>query len=319
MTKIDLIIPMYNSERFIPQLLDSLECQTFKDFTVIFVDDGSTDHTCQILREQLANVPFAYEIIQQENKGLPGARNAGIRAAKSEWIAFMDSDDGLDEHYLEFLIRAVENGPVNIGVCSYQMLGEDEPHRHMTEEDFSVSYIMALELMQRYYKHWFGACALILNREWLKHRNLLFDEECTYLEDIPFITQVIVQSDKIALIDAPVYIYYQRKGSLIHSPKIEKYQIGLDGFDRMTEKISGLDNPAAREFKKMGYARYYLATLHKGATLMPYNQFTELCERVPLKKYSFQFPNLPKKQKYAAKLYVLSKWLFYNAMRIIPS
>jgi glycosyltransferase involved in cell wall biosynthesis len=80
----------------------------------VFVDDGSKDGTYQTLQEKLKGVNFAYDVIHQENKGLPGARNTGIRNSRSPWVVFIDSDDGLDSHYLEFLHRAVteNNSPI---------------------------------------------------------------------------------------------------------------------------------------------------------------------------------------------------------------
>lgn len=316
MALIDIIIPMYNSEKYIDGLLQTLQTQTFRDFCAVFVDDGSKDNTYQVLQQKLAGVDFAYTVIHQENKGLPGARNAGIRGSESPWIVFMDSDDGLDSHYLEFLYQAVTENNCNVAACGYQIVEAEADIRSVSNVEYCCRVFTSSEVIREYYKNWFGAWALILNRRWLEQEGLLFDEVCTYLEDVPFITQVLVHADRAVLMDAPVYLYYQRPGSLMHTPKIEKYQIALDGFSRMEEKLHAIDNEGAREFFTIGRARYYLATLRKAAVQMPYNLFQELCRIVPLEKEKAQFGKLQKKQKLAAYVYTFSTRLFYYIVRM---
>jgi glycosyltransferase involved in cell wall biosynthesis len=308
---------MYNSEKYIDGLLQTLQAQTFQDFCAVFVDDGSKDDTYQVLTQKLQNVNFTYDVIHQENKGLPGARNTGIRGSHSPWIVFMDSDDGLDSRYLEFLYRAVTDTGCNVAACGYQIVESEADARAIAETEYSCRALCRKDVIREYYTRWFGAWALILNRQWLDQEQLLFDEACTYLEDVPFITQVLVHAERTALMDAPVYLYYQRPGSLMHTPKIEKYQIALDGFARMEEKVRLIDNDAAREFASMGRARYYLATLRKAAGLVSYPQFLELCQIVPLEKEKAQFGNLQRMQKMAAYVYTISKRLFYHTIRLI--
>lgn len=315
MLLIDVIIPLYNSEAYITELLSSLENQVFKEFRVIFVNDGSKDRTQEILEEKLQDVSFAYIVVQQENKGLPGARNTGIRHAQAPWITFMDSDDGLDPHYLEFLYRGVTQSGCDAGVCEYQMICEPQQAAAVRSQDFSVSKVDAATCMKTYYTKWFGAWVWILRREWLEHTGLVFDEQCTYLEDVPFNTQVIAAADSIAVVDNPVYLYYKREGSLMRTPKIEKYQIALDGFHRMQEKVQKSERAAAEEFRKMGRARYYLATLRRGAILMPFAQFKELCALVPMEQAKGQLSYLQTMQRFAGRLYLISKRAFYCAMR----
>lgn len=317
MACIDVIIPMYNSEQYIDGLIRTLEGQTFRDFRGVFVDDGSKDRTAELLREKLEKVSFAYRIIRQENKGLPGARNTGIRNLDAEWMVFVDSDDGLDPHYLEFLHRAVTESRTDVGVCGYQIVASEAEVRGIAAGEYSAKTLTSVECIREYYRRWFGAWALILRRSWLAEQALLFDEACTYLEDVPFITQVIVAADRVAVTENPVYLYYQRPGSLMHTPKLEKYQIALDGFARMEEKLRKVSSESCREFFSMGRARYYLATLRKGAVLMPYGQFRRLCGMVPLEKEQAQFRYLQPRQRLAGYVYLVSKRLFYYAMRLM--
>jgi len=89
MTTISVIIPTFNRARYVTKAIDSVLAQTYKDYEIIVVDDGSTDNTRQVLSPYMERIRYIY----QDNAGVSAARNAGIRDAKGEWIAFLDSDD----------------------------------------------------------------------------------------------------------------------------------------------------------------------------------------------------------------------------------
>jgi glycosyltransferase involved in cell wall biosynthesis len=96
MPKVSIIIPTYNREKYLPLALDSILNQTFKDYEIIVIDDGSTDNTRQAIKPYEEKIQYLY----QDNAGVSAARNAGIRQAKGEWLAFLDSDDEWVPDYL---------------------------------------------------------------------------------------------------------------------------------------------------------------------------------------------------------------------------
>ena len=96
MAKVSIGVPIYNVAEYLPQCLDSILNQTFKDFEVILVDDGSTDNSFKICQEYVAK-DSRFRLIHQENKGLAGARNTIIKNAKTEFISWVDSDDWIEE------------------------------------------------------------------------------------------------------------------------------------------------------------------------------------------------------------------------------
>ena len=89
MPKVSVIIPTYNRSKYVTKAIDSVLAQTYRDFEIIVVDDGSTDNTKEVLKPYTDRIKYLY----QENTGVSAARNAGIRAAGGQWIAFLDSDD----------------------------------------------------------------------------------------------------------------------------------------------------------------------------------------------------------------------------------
>ena len=106
---ISIIIPLYNKGNIIQLTLNSILAQSYKDFEVIIVDDGSTDKSKQMLLPYLENENIKY--IYQTNKGVSAARNAGAQQAKGEWILFLDADDPLYPNALEILISAIKKAP----------------------------------------------------------------------------------------------------------------------------------------------------------------------------------------------------------------
>lgn len=121
MPKVSVIIPIYNVEKYLARCLDSVLAQTFRDFEVICVNDGSTDKSLEIL-QQYAKKDERLKIITQENKGLSEARNVALDVAKGEFIAFADSDDYYAPNFLELLLNAQQNTGVDIVGCDFQKI-----------------------------------------------------------------------------------------------------------------------------------------------------------------------------------------------------
>ena len=106
MPQISVVLPVYNVEEYLRQCLDSLANQTFEDFEVICVNDGSGDSSLSIL-EEYASEDERFKIISQENKGLSGARNTGMDYIKGKYTIFVDSDDWLELNALEKLYNKI--------------------------------------------------------------------------------------------------------------------------------------------------------------------------------------------------------------------
>ena len=117
MPHISVIIPCYNCQEFISETLESLACQSYRDFEVICVNDGSTDETQSVLEAWQANRKFEMHIVNQENGGVSRARNAGIVVASGEYITFLDSDDLYHPEFLNALFRAATQNNADTAYC----------------------------------------------------------------------------------------------------------------------------------------------------------------------------------------------------------
>ena len=122
---ISIIVPVYNVEKYLQQCIDSILAQTFRDFELILVDDGSPDN-CPALCDAAAEKDSRIRVIHQQNGGLSAARNAGLDAARGEWIGFIDSDDLIEVDMYEAMYHAAQKYQADLAFCALQMVDEED-------------------------------------------------------------------------------------------------------------------------------------------------------------------------------------------------
>ena len=116
MPEISVIVPVYNAGKYLARCVESILAQTFTDFELILVDDGSTDNS-PVLCDHFAGRDSRVKVIHQKNAGVSAARNAGINTSCSDWICFVDSDDLIHHQFLSELFSAVCKNKVAISMC----------------------------------------------------------------------------------------------------------------------------------------------------------------------------------------------------------
>lgn len=119
--KVSVCVPVYNTSKYLEECIESLLRQTLKDIELIFVNDGSTDNSLEILN-RYASKHRNIVVIDQDNQGLGGARNSGIKAASGEYIGFIDSDDTIDEHMFEKLLNLMMAKKAEITMCNLKVV-----------------------------------------------------------------------------------------------------------------------------------------------------------------------------------------------------
>ena len=122
--KLSIIVPVYNVEKYIRKCLDSIIKQTYKDFEIILVNDGSTDNS-GLICDEYSSTYCNIRTIHKPNGGLSSARNAGIENAEGDFIGFVDSDDWIDENMYEILVKNIESYDADISMCRLYRKGKD--------------------------------------------------------------------------------------------------------------------------------------------------------------------------------------------------
>ena len=226
MPKISIIIPVYNTEIYIKQCLDSVLKQTYKDFEIIIINDGSTDNSELVITETVKNYNNL-KYLYQENRGLSESRNLGIKHARGEYISFIDSDDWIEESFLEQMVTAVEKNGADLGQCGYfrkdgsNIAGFTMPKSKtvysLNEESTYISYYY-----NTFIQHKYGiiCCNKLYKKEIIDKEGLKFQKNSEiYAEDLLFNIEYLVNSNKI--IDVPIclYNYRVREGSITQTNK----------------------------------------------------------------------------------------------------
>ena len=219
--KISVIIPIYNVEEYLARCLDSVTGQTFRDIEIICVNDGSTDESAAIA-EQYAKKDRRISLINQENKGLSAARNAGMRVARGKYISFVDSDDYLVPGMMNSLLQRAVNQNLDILFFNYQnvdMQGQpistDRVVEFPSTSPMSGYDFLCTHPMIPY------AWRFLLSREYLDKNGHRFDTSILICEDGPFMAHILPNAGNVAYEDAVAYCYVNRGDSFMHNPDPE--------------------------------------------------------------------------------------------------
>lgn len=221
---ITVIIPAYNIENYILFCLRSIAAQTYKNFEVLCVDDGSTDNTAEVIRK-FCNSDERFKLLQKKNGGVSSARNFGIDNAKGKYVSFIDGDDYIAENFLERLHSIITEHGADIARCNglgVRTYDHKEPApskppyvitRNKTE---ALSIYYDLVPRECYSDDEASACMALYSVDVLK--NVRFSTLLKRAEDECFTQMVVAESDKVVYCGDKMYFYYRREGSACHSP-----------------------------------------------------------------------------------------------------
>lgn len=218
--KISIVIPVYNVEKYISDCLESVLKQTFGDFEVIAVDDGSTDVSGRILDEFAAKDSRVVPV-HKPNAGVAAARNTGIEKARGEWIYFIDSDDMISEDYLEGLYHtAVASGcDVAAGRKTLYYWGENDKRNYeVVCKQTGTAEITAAAVAKRITQ--VVVWNKIFRRDFIEKHHIRFPEGVWY-EDNYFYYVAMANINRLPLSDAGGYFYRQREGSIMYCTRRE--------------------------------------------------------------------------------------------------
>lgn len=230
---ISIIVPVYNTEKYLDKCIESIVNQTHKNLEIILVDDGSTDNSGKIL-DEWAKKDNRIKIIHKENGGVSSARNLALDNATGEYITFVDSDDGLKENALEILCAEIKSEDFDFVQCAFTVISEDE-------EKFEEKEDKCIEKKEQILENFFsskiaGVCwGTIFNKRIMQ--NLRFRTDMCRQEDTVFVFNCCCNASKVKLLNQPLYLYYQRQESVMHELFNEKYFDAFKTIDEMYEKI----------------------------------------------------------------------------------
>ena len=211
MPRIAVIIPSYNCAPFVVQAVESVFRQTYSNYQLIVVDDGSSDNTAEVLAKYNANPKFRY--YRQENRGLPGARNAGVRISNSEYVAFLDADDELEEGALRSMVEELDRTGASwclIDIVKAKPTGREIQCTELPKDDPFYAIL----------------CDDFIRRGMFFRRGAfievgMYDESMKYREDWDLNVRMFAARKPFAYLPKPLYIYTWRDGSITTGKRVQ--------------------------------------------------------------------------------------------------
>lgn len=214
--KISVIVPIYNVEQYLEVCLSSILNQTYKNFEVICVNDGTKDNSVKIV-EDFQKKDSRVFLFNKENGGLSSARNLGLQKATGDYVCFLDSDDLMDKNFLETMFHYITKHNADMVSCSYFKFADGKKFKWAKNKKINEEILPPKEFLTRA----FAGRSLQGCVAWAKlyKKSAItfnFFEQVKYGEDMPFNYFCSKFMDKIVWIDAKLIAYRQRKNSLIH-------------------------------------------------------------------------------------------------------
>lgn len=253
--KVSIVIPVYNVSRYLRRCLDSIARQTFRDFEVIAVDDGSTDGSGKLLDDYEASFPMRR--IHQPNRGLSAARNAAMDAARGEYLLMVDSDDCIHPRLLELTVRAAESDRLDFVLFDYRHVPDAEVEGLLCgwSEDRDEPCARPLEVppFDAFIRERSKPVAwqMLYRRATLGGRR--FVPGMLY-EDVPFVLSYLAGPVRGACLDKELYCYAVTRGSITartdYRRRMEGYETGL----RILR--DELDSARYRDFIRLNFAKW---------------------------------------------------------------
>ncbi len=259
MINISIVVPMYNSEKYIGRCLDSILRQTYTNFEVVLVDDGSTDSTAQICREYTdkdGRIVYFY----QQNAGPDYARKKGIEEARGTWLIFVDADDYIDDSMLEILYREMEVSKADMVCC--QMAREDANGKRISITSMQDSCIDCFSIEDNLH-HYFATRYINSSYGTKLFRKALLDgyeylKESVIGEDVAIILYLLQQTPRVRIINRELYFYYWNGNSISHSGYSRRHYFSLINYIKVKKEL--LEKKIAKETEVSGFfAEYEMA------------------------------------------------------------
>ncbi|MEG0289980.1 MAG: glycosyltransferase [Erysipelotrichaceae bacterium] len=233
MSKISMIVPVYNTSKYLKKCLDSIVRQTFQDFEAIIINDGSTDDSEAIILPYTKEYPSLIKYYYKTNGGIGSVRNFGLEKATSEYLCFVDSDDCIDKDYLKNMIESMERNKSDLCICGVNYVNEKTGMISSERNHYTKNPTDPKKDKQ-----------VILNRAalWDKlYRRSLFEGvkfvEGKWYEDLRVVPILIAKANSVTFVDEPLYFYLVRNGSIMNNEQVEKNIENLEAFNELIDSF----------------------------------------------------------------------------------
>lgn len=300
-----IIVPVYNVEKYLNKCVDSVLAQSFRDFEIILVDDGSTD-SCPVICDSYQEKDSRVQVVHSKNGGPSSARNQGISKAQGEYVWFIDGDDCIHPKALETLCNYLHKSDiVNFGYCIYSVENQVDFSKNQSRYPFD-----GVALKNDIYALMKKACSCVLlpyvwrniyRRDFLLENGILFDADISYGEDSVFNMEAFLKADRIVFAKEYLYGYCMRSDSLsksysqsFDSRVVDSVLLYDKKRDEIYEKLC--PHPEEEYYQDAGrfmieslYMYAFLYKMSKSSSKKSYRLFKSLSDNEAIKKAFCRF------------------------------
>ena len=256
---ISIIVPIYNTEKYLHECLDSIINQTYANFEVLLINDGSTDSSGTICQEYVER-DSRFRYIEKDNGGVASARNLGLEHSEGTYITFIDSDDWVEPNYLDVLYTALKENDTDVAISTYKRFAQDGVFylRSYSREDDEFlnigtrsrdSFLEILPRLGELDHSFYSISSKLIKREIIG--NLLFDEQISYAEDLNFFFYLYLGVESVVFVRDYTYVYRTHDASTSQNVNELQALQELEIYKKMFQQIDRMGLPTFHYFKRM--------------------------------------------------------------------
>ena len=314
---ISVIVPVYKVENYIHRCIDSIIAQTFTEFELVLVDDGSPDN-CGKICDEYALKDKRIHVIHKENGGLSDARNAGIdwtfENSDSEWLTFIDSDDWVHKKYLESLINGAINTNSDVVIGGFQLSSDSSPNVNV--DNLNAIILTPEEMFCKKHVAAVIACGKLYTKKLFKSVRFPVGK---FHEDEYITYKLLFKYSHIAFIDEPIYAYYSNPESITRQQWSPRRMDKIQAYYEQMEFFQGNGMYKALRFVQWNFIRDLAIGVHSlydidkkqysyrkrqlRKAIRKYIKYQSYGTRDEHMIYSAAYPNKYKLKKYVRKKY----------------
>ncbi len=207
MLKVSVVLPFYNTGKYLSRCIDSIMKQTYSNYELLLINDGSTDNSGEIAHTWERS-DQRIQVIDKENSGVSDSRNWGIERATGEYLFFIDADDWVEPNILELLVAELEQNQSDWSICA---IWKEYSNKKVLSAGHSTGIVNRDEALISLYNDGYIRPVVwgkLYRLNWIRQNKIYFDTEIHYSEDVLFLTKVLLFSTKISYLEIPLYHYF---------------------------------------------------------------------------------------------------------------
>jgi len=269
--RISIIVPVYNSAKYLIRCVKSLVHQTYNDLEIVLINDGSTDDSGRIC-DGFAKKDKRIKVLHQQNKGVSAARNTGLNIATGKWIGFVDSDDYVDNRMFENLLLVAQSTDAEIVVCGYVTKYLDGHEMVMAKADIptvmsgleALEYVLKPRCMEGF------LCNKLFHQKFFNQSDKLLREDIFFCEDLLFVVEAFINSKYVAYLPNAFYHYCMQEHGAMANYGLKR-ETELLAKRNVLSLVKGISRKYT-DYVKIGYVDSTVSMLYAVACQGEYRQ-----------------------------------------------